>query len=337
MTLPALRVGILGTARIARGFVQGVQSSPSVTVTAVASRDAGKAAHFADQLNIPRRFGSYAALLADPEIDAIYNPLPNSLHAEWSINALSAGKHVLCEKPLSANASEARSMIEAARRHGVYLVEGYPYLAQPQTLKLRELVAAGVIGKPRLIQGSFGFTLNDRDDIRLTPALAGGALMDIGVYPLSLIRVIAGQRPTRVSATAQWADAGGVDRAMAATLEFATGLLAQITCSFDSCVHRQAMIAGTGGVIQTTYLNHTSAQQPGDLLLRVGSDKSATDSVVRTPAINGFLAEAESFARMVRAGPSAWTGATAEESVDIMMMVDAIVASARSGRTVLLA
>ncbi len=258
LTTPPLRVGILGAANIARSFVAGVKLSNRVTVSAVASRDADKARAFARELAIARHFGSYEALLADRDIDAVYIPLPNSLHAEWSIRAAGAGKHVLCEKPLSASAAEARAMFDAARRHGVHLVEGYPYRAQPQTLKLRELLDAGVIGDVRLIQASFGFTLGAGENIRLSPQLAGGALMDIGTYPVSLARMIAKARPTRVHAAAQWTG-GGVDRALAATLEFDSGLFAQITCSFSACLHRQALIAGSNGVIQTTYLNHTSS------------------------------------------------------------------------------
>jgi D-xylose 1-dehydrogenase (NADP+, D-xylono-1,5-lactone-forming) len=332
---PPLRIGILGTAKIAHGFVEGVRPSKRVTVDAVASREGAKAQHFARQAGIARHFDSYESLLADRDIDAIYNPLPNSLHAEWSINALRAGKHVLCEKPLAADAAQARAMFDAARQFGRHLVEGYPYLAQPQTIKLRELVADGAIGQVRLIQSSFGFTLNDAANIRLNAQLAGGALLDIGVYPVSLIRMLAKQRPTRVQAVAHWSGKGvGVDRALAATLEFASGLLAQITCSFDSSVHRQAMIAGSAGVILTPYANHTSVQQPGNMQLRVGADRDAVESVVQSPPTNGFLAEAESFERLVREGAAHWSGATPEESIDIMMTLDAILASARSGTAV---
>jgi D-xylose 1-dehydrogenase (NADP+, D-xylono-1,5-lactone-forming) len=323
-----MRIGILSTANIARSFVSGVRPSKQVTVVAVASREPDKARQFAQQNAIPRHLGSYEALLADEAIDAVYNPLPNSLHAEWSIRAVRAGKHVLCEKPLAATADEARAMFDAARRHKVHLVEGFPYLAQPQTIKLRELLAAGDIGDARLIQASFGFTLTDPQNIRLNPQLAGGALMDIGVYPVSLIRIVAGQRPARVQAIAQWS--GGVDRALAATLEFAGGLMAQVTCSFGSALHRQALIAGSKGVIQTTYLNHTSREQPGDLRLRSGAGANAVDSVIQTPPANGFLAEAESFERLVRNGPGFWTGATPEESIDIMVTLDALLESART-------
>ena len=204
----ALRIGILGTANIARSFVRAVQQSQRVSITAVASRDARKAETFAQETGIARHFGSYEDLLADRAIDAVYNPLPNSLHAAWSIAAVRAGKHVLCEKPLAAGAAEARSMFEAARLHGVHLVEAYPYLAQPQTLKLRELLKDGAIGDVRLIQASFGFTINDSGNIRLNPQLAGGALMDAGVYPLSLIRIIAGRRAAPVQAAARWTQAG---------------------------------------------------------------------------------------------------------------------------------
>jgi D-xylose 1-dehydrogenase (NADP+, D-xylono-1,5-lactone-forming) len=329
-----LRIGILSTANIARSFVSGVSSSKQVTVAAVASRDPGKAQRFAQQNAIPRHFGSYESLLADEAIDAIYNPLPNSLHAEWSIRSARAGKHVLCEKPLAATAHEARAMFEAARQHKVHLVEGFPYLAQPQTIKLRELLAADAIGDARLIQASFGFTLADPKNIRLDPQLAGGALMDLGVYPLSLIRIVAGRRPARVQAIAQWN--GGVDRTCAATLEYAGGLMAQMSCSFDSALHRQALIAGSKGVIQTTYLNHTSPEQPGDLRLRSGAGANGKDGTIHAPSANGFLAEAESFERLVRDGPGFWTGATPEESIDIMMTVDAILESARTQRAVVI-
>jgi D-xylose 1-dehydrogenase (NADP+, D-xylono-1,5-lactone-forming) len=338
--MPPLRIGIVGTANIARSFTQAVRSSKRVAVAAVASRDMSKARQFAADLDIERHFGSYESLLADPDIDAVYIPLPNGLHAEWSIQAARAGKHVLCEKPLAAGAAEAEAMFAAARRHGIQLVEGYPYLAQPQTLKMRELLDRGTIGDVRLIQASFGFTLTDQDNVRLNPQLAGGALMDVGVYPVSLIRIAAKQKPVRVRAVAHWAPAGGrngagVDRVLAATLEFSGGLIAQLTCSFESAQHRQALIIGSGGVIQTTFLNHTSAEQPGVLRVRTGGGTGAAgkgvDSTVECASANGFLAEAESFERLVREGSSHWTGATPEESIDIAATLEAILRSARSG------
>jgi D-xylose 1-dehydrogenase (NADP+, D-xylono-1,5-lactone-forming) len=331
MTAP-LRIGILGTANIARSFIQGVSASKRLTVSAIASRDDAKAGAFARDFAIARHFGSYEALLADRDTDAVYIPLPNSLHAQWSIAAARAGKHVLCEKPLSATAAEARAMFDAARAHRVHLVEGFPYRAQPQTLKLRELLQAGVIGELRLMQAAFGFTLGEGENIRLNPQLAGGALMDVGAYPVSLARMVAQSRPTRVHAVAHWS--GGVDRTLAATLQFAGGLFAQINCSFGTCLHRQALLVGSHGMIQTTYLNHTSTASEAALKLRIGTGRDAVDSIVETSPVNGFLAEAESFERLVRQGAAQWSGTSPEESVDIMLTLEAILESARSGSAV---
>lgn len=336
MPAAPLRIGIMGTARIARSFAQGVAPSQRVRIAAVASRNPAKAQEFAGALGIAKCLGSYEALLADTGIDAIYIPLPNGLHAPWSMRALQAGKHVLCEKPLSANAAEARAMFAAARHHGVHLREGFPYLSQPQTLKMRELLAAGVLGTLRLVQASFAFTLADSGNARWDPALAGGALMDIGVYPVSLIRIVAGQTPVRVQATARW-HTGGVDRALAATLEFESGLLAQIACSFEGSLHRQALIVGSEGIIETSFSNHTNAETPGDLYLREGSGTRGPRRVIHTDAANGFLAEAEAFAALVRGEPDAWKGPTETESVDIMTIVDALLESARRGTAVELA
>lgn len=328
-----LRIGILSTANIARQFIAGVRPSSTVVVHAVASRDAAKAAGFAGETGVPRHYGSYEALLADPGIDAVYNPLPNSLHAQWSIRAMEAGKHVLCEKPIAVTAAEARAMFAAARRCGVHLAEGYPYRAQPQTLKLKELVDAGTLGRVQLIQASMGFTMASDTNIRSSPSLGGGALMDVGVYPVSLARMLAGERPSQVSAVAHWTGSG-VDRTLAATMEFPGGLLAQVAGSFATSVYRQALIAGTEGVLQTTFTNHPNSVTPPVLHLRRGQGKDFTMETLETPTLNGFLAEAESFAQLVRKGPDYWTGATEQESIDIMMTVEALLQSARSGKPV---
>jgi D-xylose 1-dehydrogenase (NADP+, D-xylono-1,5-lactone-forming) len=333
MTQPPLRIGILSTAKIAQAFVSGVRSCSTVVVTAVASRDAARAERFARELGIERSYGSYESLLADSKIDAVYVALPNSLHAEWSIRAAEAGKHVLCEKPLSATAVEARAMFGAAQKHGVYLREGYPYRAQPQTLKLRELLDAGALGKIQLIQASFGFTMSDGANIRLDPVLAGGALMDAGSYPVSLVRMVAKERPTRVHAVAQWTDSG-VDRTLAATIEFPGGLLAQISCSFATSVYRQALIAGTEATVQTTFFNHPSPAAPPVLNMRRGKTWDTAAEIIEVAATNGFLAETEAFERLVRQGPAHWTGASPEESIDIMLTLEAILRSARTGKTV---
>lgn len=328
-----LRIGILGAANIARLFVEGVRPSPKVIVTAVASRDVERARQFASATGIARVHSTYDALLADLDIDAIYNPLPNSLHAEWSIRAANAGKHVLCEKPLATSASEARAMFDAATRNGICLAEAYPYRAQPQTLKLRELLKDNAIGRLQLIQAAFGFPLSDTSNIRLNPALAGGSLMDAGCYPVSLVRTIAGERPNRVHAVARWSESG-VDRTLVASIEFASGLLAQISCSFATARHRQAFVAGDAGSIRTTYFNDTSATFPPVLEVRRGPGWDAKQEVIQTAATNGFLAEAEAFRDLVVHGRDQWEGTSPEESIDIALTLEALAASARQGVTV---
>ena len=330
---PMLRIGILGAANIARLFAAGVRPSHKVAVVAVAARDAGRARKFADETGITRVHPTYDALLADPAIDAIYNPLPNSLHAEWSIRALDAGKHVLCEKPLATSGQEARAMFDAAKRNDRHLAEAYPYRAQPQTLKLGELLHQNAIGRVQLIQASFGFPLADAANIRMNPALAGGALMDAGCYPVSFVRMVAGSRPARVQALAEWSDSG-VDRTLVASLEFASGLIAQISCTFATARHRHAFIAGDEGTIATSYFNDTSATFPPLLELRRGTGWDAQRDIVETASTNGFLAEAEAFRELVANGPAHWTGATPDESIDIALTLEALAASARRNASV---
>jgi predicted dehydrogenase len=328
-----LRLGVLGAAKIARLFIEAVRPSAKVAVTAVASRDRERAAAFARDTGVPRVHADYDALLADPDIEAVYVPLPNNLHAQWSIRAAQAGKHVLCEKPLAASAAQARAMFAAARASGVYLVEGYPYRAQPQTRRLQALLADHAVGQVQVVQASFGFPLADMTNIRMNPELAGGALMDAGSYPVSFVRMVAGARPSRVHAMSRWG-VTGVDVTTLASLEFASGLLAQLSCTFASARHRHAFIAGDAGSIATTYYNDTSDAFPPVLDVRRGTGWDAAREIVTTDAIAGFLAEADAFHDLVREGWGAGPGATPEESVDIALVLDALAASARSGLAV---
>src|SRR5665213_508748 len=325
-----MRIGILGAAKIARLFVEAVRTSRKVVVMAVASRDIARAKSFADDTGVARVYPTYEALLADTEIEAVYVPLPNNLHAQWSIRAAQAGKHVLCEKPLAASAREARAMFDAARQSGVYLVEGYPYRAQPQTLKLGELLKSHAIGNLQIVQASFGFPLSDASNIRMNLQLSGGALMDAGSYPVSLVRTVAGTVPKRVYAMSRRAPTG-VDATTLATLEFSSGLLAQISCSFATARHRHAFIAGDAGSIATTYFNDTSDKFPPLLDVRRGIGWDAERELIETAAVSGFLAEAESFHDLVRHGWDQWTGATPDESIGIARTLDALADSARRG------
>lgn len=321
-----LRIGVLGAARIARNFIAGVRESDAVVVTAVASRDQDRGRQFASEHGVPQVFASYEALLAYDGIDAIYNPLPNSLHAPWSIRAMEAGKHVLCEKPMAVSRAEAVTMFDVARRCGVHLVEAYPYRLQPQTLELQRLLHEGVIGRVRTIHAAFGFSLTDRSNIRFDPALAGGALMDLGCYPLSLIRMITGHMPVSMQTLGIW-DTVGVDRAAIVSLAFADGVLAQAACSFETVIHRQAVIAGEDGVIETTFANHTT-EVPPVLRLRRGSDRLAPVELIAMQGINGFRAEAEAFAALIAGAP--WRGISEAESVDMADVLATARAQVRS-------
>jgi len=328
-----VRIGILGAARIARQFVEANAGSTAIEIAGVAARDVARAEAFASDLGIARVYESYEALLAAPEVEAIYLPLPNSLHAEWAIKATAAGKHVLSEKPLAANEAEAKAMFAAARAAGVHLVEAYPYLAQPQTLKAREIMRAGTLGRPRLIRTSFGVQIADLSDIRYDPKLAGGALMDAGSYAVSMLRVMAGERPTRVTATPAWAQTG-VDHTMLASLEFASGLVGQIAASFVTAYHRHAHIACEEGIVETTYLNHPPIGGPPTVHVRRGRTATAEAETITCAGGNGFRYEADAFAAMLREGAGHWNGASEQESLDIAATLAAILESARAGKPV---
>ena len=344
---PTLRIGVLGCANIARQFCRDLAPSPAVRVVAAASRQLATAQAFARDLGIPRALGSYAALLADPEVDAVYLPLPNSLHAEWAIAAAAHGKHVLCEKPLALGLAQARAMFDAARQHGVMLLEAYPYWFQPQTGDLVALLQAGAIGTVRSVQASFGFTLaRPEGNIRMSPALGGGALLDAGSYPLSLIRLVMGQAPAQVRADARWAGAGpgdSVDIAMAATLLFADGRQAQLHCAMDSALHRHAQIVGSTGVIETEYLNHHAdprqhppgshpfAFQPSLMRLRRGGMPAQPFETVPSAGGSGFRFAAEAFARVVATADFAAVARAEAASLDIAATLEALARSAREG------
>ncbi len=341
-TLP-LRIGILGCANIAKQFVRDVADSPKVTIQAVASRDLSKAQQFAQTFGIARAHGSYQALLDDSALDAVYIPLPNSMHAEWAIRTLQAGKHVLCEKPLALNLAEVTRMFDVARQQGLMLLESYPYWFQPQTRDLLACLSHDKIGDVRSMQASFGFTLGNPDhNIRMKPDLGGGALLDAGSYPLSLIRLVMGCAPESVIAHANWATTG-VDISMMATLFYADGRRAQMSCAMDTANHRRATIVGSHGTVETEYLNHTSDSHthawgylPSQLRVRQGIANSVPFQEVPAASGSGFRFAAEAFAQVVRDGDMAAIERAAAASHDIAATLDAIQASAKSGHMVML-
>ena len=341
-TSKPLRLGILGCANIAKQFVRDVTPSAAVQIVAVASRSAPTAAAFAASLGIERHHGSYEALLADPEVDAVYVPLPNSLHAHWAIKAAESGKHVLCEKPLATSLSEAQRMFESAKRHGVVLLECLPHCFQPQTADMLALLRDGAIGDVRSVQASFGFMLNNpTGNIRMAPELGGGALLDTGSYAVNLIHLAMGVAPQRVTAEATWADAG-VDINLTATLHYADGRRAQVSCAMDAANHRRATIIGSNGTIETEYLNHTSKQAgghpygylPSQMRVRRGTANTIPFEDIHSETGSGFLFAAEALARMIVGGDADMLRAANQASLDNAATLEAIARSARLGQSV---
>src|SRR4029079_3422855 len=215
-------------ADINKRLMPGAQASPKVDVRAVASRDLGRAAEFAAKWEIPQAYVSYEELLADPEIESVYIPLPNTLHCEWSIKALDAGKHVLCEKPLSRHPADVEAAFDAAERNERFLMEAFMYRHNPQTAKLVELVRDGAIGELRLVRAVFSYSLYDAENIRLRPEVEGGALMDVGCYCVSGSRLLAGE-PESVSGAARIGETG-TDWVFTGLMRFPCDVLAQFDC-----------------------------------------------------------------------------------------------------------
>ena len=224
----AVKWGILSTADINRKVIPGAHASPKVQLVAVASRDQARADEYAKTWEIERAYGSYEALLADPEIEAVYIPLPNNMHCEWSIKALEAGKHVLCEKPLSRHADQVEAAFNSSERMGRLLSEAFMYRHNPQTKRAKELVDEGAIGELRLVRAAFSYSLYDEDNIRLRTDVEGGALMDVGCYTVSGSRLFGG-KPERAYGEA-WFGPSGTDWVFGGTLHFPGNVIALFDC-----------------------------------------------------------------------------------------------------------
>ena len=242
-----VRWGIVSTAHINRKVIPGAKASDKVDLIAVASRTQERADAYASEWEIPRAHGSYEALLADPEIEAVYISLPNTMHCEWSIRALEAGKHVLCEKPLSRHPGEVEAAFAAADRAGLQLSEAFMYRHNVQTTRLVELVSVGAIGELRLVRSAFSYGLYDEDNIRLRTDVEGGALMDVGCYNVSGSRLLAGE-PERVWAEA-WFGPSGTDWVFTATMRFADDVIATFDCGTAMVERDELEAIGTDGSI----------------------------------------------------------------------------------------
>jgi D-xylose 1-dehydrogenase (NADP+, D-xylono-1,5-lactone-forming) len=328
---PRIRWGILGCARITRrGLVPGIRASRTGTLAALASRDLDTARAWAEEFGVPTAYASYQEILDDPEIDAVYIPLPNELHEPWVTAAADAGKHVLCEKPLARDARQAEAMVEHCRRRGILLMEAFMWRHQPRTLEIRRLVRDNAIGELRLIRSSFSFPI-DPGDWRLDPTRGGGALWDVGCYGVSTARLFAGCEPERWHAAAHFGPTG-VDLSLTALFEFPGGLLSAIDCSFEQPFRCRYELVGTRGVIDVpdAYLP-PAAGRPSARLGSIGAapDAGAGPDRVQTlefEPTDQYAAMVDAFARSVAAGR---LEDPAEDGLAQMIVLDRLLVASR--------
>ncbi len=295
-----VRWGVLGTGNIGRrAVIPAIQAATNARLVAVASRDAARARTFVHEIApSARAHGTYEALLEDPDVEAVYIPLPNSEHAEWTIRAAGAGKHVLCEKPLALTAAEARRIIDACQSAGVLLLEAFMYRFHPQTRWVQEQLAAGRIGTVRLVRGWFGFDIAGRSrDIRLQGALGGGSLMDVGCYPLNYCRMVYGGPPQAASARVVAPPHSEVEQMVGAVLDFGEGRLGVIECGFLWPEHQRVEIVGALGriIVEAPFTPGVS-----DTVIRVvGNDETM---VRRIAGVDEYRLQVEHFSAAVREG-----------------------------------
>jgi predicted dehydrogenase len=302
--MATVRFGILSTADIAVGkVIPGMRRADGVEVVAIASRDAARATATATALGIPRAHGSYEALLADPEVDAVYIPLPNHLHAEWTIAAARAGKHVLCEKPLALTAADAQRIVDACRGAGVLLMEAFMYRLHPSWVAVRELVASGRIGRLQAVDSWFSFFNDDPANIRNILAAGGGALYDIGCYCVNLSRMLFGAEPERVAASIVRDPASGVDVLASGLLTFPAGI-ATFACSTRTEPDQRVSIHGTEGRISLGIPFNIPPDRPTEVYVTAGGDPPVAPAteVMTFPTADPYAVEASAFAAAVSAG-----------------------------------
>lgn len=340
-----LRFGILSTAKIATAkVIPAMQRGELTQVVAIASRDEARGRAAAHELGIPRVHGSYEALLADPEVDAIYNPLPNHLHVPWSIRALNAGKHVLCEKPIGTSVNEANQLLLAARAHpNLKVMEAFMYRHHPQWKKAQALVAAGGIGKLQTIQSFFSYYNVDPLNIRNQAELGGGGLMDIGCYCISLSRLMFAAEPTRVCSLIDYDPQLKTDRLASALLQFPTGT-STFTCSTQLSPYQRVKIFGDAGRIEIEIPFNAPPDKPCKLwherrgltpfeesAQQKGSDPLPSSGVgglqeITFPICDQYTLQGDLFARAVLEGTPVPT--PLEDAVANMQVIEALVASA---------
>jgi len=322
-----VRWGILGTARIAREkVVPAMWKASNVDVVAIASRDAGAANAAAEALRIPRAHGSYEALLEDADVEAVYVPLPNHMHVDWTIRALEAGKHVLVEKPLGMDAADAERLVAAAiATPHLKVMEGFMYRFHPQWLEAKRLVDEGEIGPLQQVHSHFSYFKLDPDNIRNQPEAGGGGLMDIGCYDISLSRYLFGREPLRVVATVDLDPGLGVDRLVSALLDFGAGRTATFSCGTQMLRHQRAQAFGSEGRIELEI--PFNAPQDGPCRLWMETDEGTFERVF--DRVDQYTLQAEAFSRSVLEDTP--VPLPLSDGLANMRVLDAIKASSREG------
>jgi predicted dehydrogenase len=326
-----VRWGILGAARIAiEKVVPAMQRSRFVEIAAIASRDLEKAQRAVQALGIEKAYGSYEELLADDSIEAVYNPLPNHLHVLWTIKAAEAGKHVLCEKPIGMNADEARKLLEVQRRTGVRVQEAFMVRTHPQWLGTLELIRSGRIGELRAAIGFFSYFNRDLRNIRNKPEMGGGALMDIGCYPVTISRFIFGAEPRRVMALIEHDTEMRVDSLTSAILDFPGGQ-STFTCSTQLVPYQRTQFFGTRGRIEVLIPFNAPPDQPTRIMIDDGSDLfGSTIEIKEFPVCDQYEIQGELFSQAILQNTP--QPIPLEDAVQNMAVIDAIFRSAESGR-----
>jgi predicted dehydrogenase len=330
-TVRKVKWGVLGAASIAvRKVIPGMQAGEWSEVSAIASRDLAKGEVAAQKLKIPKVYGSYEELLTDPRIEAVYVPLPNHLHVPWSIKAAEAGKHVLCEKPLSLSVAEAKSLLAVRDRAGVKIGEAFMVKTHPQWLRTRELVRSGRIGELKAITGAFSYFNRDAHNVRNVVEWGGGGVMDIGCYPIVTSRFIFGEEPTRVSALIERDPEFKTDRLASAILDFPSGQ-ATFVCSTQMVPYQRMQFLGTKGRIEIEIPFNAPPDRPTRIFVDDGKDVYGSGFTTETfPVCDQYAIQGDAFSRAVRGEGE--VPMPIEDSIKNMAVIEAVFRAGESGK-----
>ncbi len=326
-----IRWGVLSTARIGwEKVIPGMQTGALCSIDAIASRDVDRARQWADKLGIPKAYGSYEELLADPEIDAVYNPLPNHLHVPWTTRAAEAGKHVLCEKPIAITAAEAEPLLAVRDRTGRYIQEAFMVRTHPQWVKAKEILKSGRIGEIRAIQGFFSYYNDDPDNIRNMADIGGGGMLDIGCYPTTTSRYMLDAEPLRVVALLDRDPRFGTDRLGSAIYEYPGGVQASFVYSTQLVGYQRMHFLGTTGRIEIEIPFNALTDRPSRIFVDDGSSLSGDGiETIEVATCDQYGVAGDAFSKAILDG--APQPVPLENTMANMRVIDAVFRSAESG------